>query len=165
MFSHAENINNWAVGHDSKLRPINIRQSLCKTIHNYDSHPGGLDTLKCSVIRLYSHHRLTSTILVYQSTLLALGFYSCASRNRESDALQVGLDLFLCQNVFVFFSFFLFLATSLWSEIGGRQRICQAHKRALVTTFRPGQRTLTFLDLAVFSSLELNHLFVSRYCE
>lgn len=147
MFSHAANINNWVVGHDSKLRPINIRQSLCKTIHNYDSHPGGLDTLKCSVIRLYSHYRLTSTMLVYQSTFLALGFYSCASRNRVR-CIAGGLSFISSSKCIVFFPF-LFLATSLWSEIGGRQRICQACKRALVTTFRPGQRALNFLQYLV----------------
>lgn len=137
-------INNWAVGRDRKLRPINIRQSLCKPIHNYDSHPEGLDALKCSVIRLYSHHRFTSTVLVYQSTFLALGFYSCASRHRESDALQAGLVLFFSVKMYNFFPF-LFLATSLWSEIGRRQHIRQAHKRALVAAFRTGQRSLKFL--------------------
>ncbi len=71
-----------AVGRDGELEPISIRQRLCKTIHNYYSHPGGLDTLKYSVIRLYSHHRLTSSMLIYQSSFLAVGFYSCPSRNR-----------------------------------------------------------------------------------
>lgn len=162
MFSHAANINNWVVGHDSKLRPINTRQSLCKTIHNYDSHPGGDDTLKCSVIRLCSHHRLTSTILVYQSTFLALGFYSCASRNRESDALQA--VLFLCQNVYIFFSFSFFSNKFMrWNwRTAMYASSTQASSRYNLSA---RSKSTEVLGSSVFSSLELNHLFGSRYCE
>lgn len=159
MFPHAANINNWAVGRDSELGPNNIRQRLCKTIRNYDSHPGVLDTLKCSVIRHLSHHRLTSTMLVYQRSFLAVGFYSCPSRNRIR--CTVGVLSFISLSKCKVFSF-LVLATSFWSEIGGRQCIRQARKWALVTTFRPGQGELKFLVTAMFCSLELKHLLGSR---